>query len=109
MMAQIEILKKKGHSYSEIINESVIEAVDSSNPFIHDLTCKDGRIKGEWRRLHMYRWKKNTTRPRHNMHAGVPSKEFIYQNSYKTKVGQWFKLTPQQAQRFKIILLDKVR
>lgn len=32
---QIEILRKKGHSYSEIINESVIESVDSLNPFIH--------------------------------------------------------------------------
>ncbi|KAG6751151.1 hypothetical protein POTOM_045670 [Populus tomentosa] len=32
----IEILRKKGHSYShEIINESVIESVDSLNPFIH--------------------------------------------------------------------------
>ncbi|KAF5952623.1 hypothetical protein HYC85_010567 [Camellia sinensis] len=27
MMAQIKVLRKKGHSYSEIINESVIEAV----------------------------------------------------------------------------------
>ncbi|TYH89388.1 hypothetical protein ES332_D01G257400v1 [Gossypium tomentosum] len=35
MMAQIEILRKKGHSYSEIINESVIEAVDSLNLFMH--------------------------------------------------------------------------
>ncbi|XP_051125232.1 ketol-acid reductoisomerase, chloroplastic [Andrographis paniculata] len=35
MMAQIEILRRKGHSYSEIINESVIEAVDSLNPFMH--------------------------------------------------------------------------
>ncbi|KAJ0960921.1 hypothetical protein J5N97_001177 [Dioscorea zingiberensis] len=35
MMAQIEILRKKGHSFSEIINESVIEAVDSLNPFMH--------------------------------------------------------------------------
>ncbi|XP_078429124.1 ketol-acid reductoisomerase [Wolffia australiana] len=35
MMAQIELLRKKGHSYSEIINESVIEAVDSLNPFMH--------------------------------------------------------------------------
>ncbi|URE11605.1 Ketol-acid reductoisomerase [Musa troglodytarum] len=35
MMARIEILKKKGHSYSEIINESVIESVDSLNPFMH--------------------------------------------------------------------------
>ncbi|MFQ6644479.1 hypothetical protein Gotur_019502 [Gossypium turneri] len=35
MMAQIEILRKKGHSYSEIINESMIEAVDSLNPFMH--------------------------------------------------------------------------
>ncbi|MQL83763.1 hypothetical protein Taro_016275 [Colocasia esculenta] len=35
MMAQIEVLRKKGHSYSEIINESVIEAVDSLNPFMH--------------------------------------------------------------------------
>ena len=29
------MLRKKGHSYSEIINESVIEAVDSLNPFMH--------------------------------------------------------------------------
>ncbi|CAL1411941.1 unnamed protein product [Linum trigynum] len=35
MMAQIEVLRKKGHSYSEIINESLIEAVDSLNPFMH--------------------------------------------------------------------------
>ncbi|EXC20576.1 Ketol-acid reductoisomerase [Morus notabilis] len=35
MMAQIAILRKKGHSYSEIINESVIESVDSLNPFMH--------------------------------------------------------------------------
>ncbi|KAI5590827.1 hypothetical protein BDE02_04G036800 [Populus trichocarpa] len=35
MMAQIEILRKKGHSYSEIINESLIESVDSLNPFMH--------------------------------------------------------------------------
>ncbi|KAL3509211.1 hypothetical protein ACH5RR_028612 [Cinchona calisaya] len=34
MMAQIEILRKKGHSYSKIINESVIEATDSLNPFM---------------------------------------------------------------------------
>jgi hypothetical protein len=32
---QIEVLQKKGHSYSEICNESVIEAVDSLNPFMH--------------------------------------------------------------------------
>ncbi|KAF7154265.1 hypothetical protein RHSIM_Rhsim01G0086900 [Rhododendron simsii] len=32
---EIEVLRKKGHSYSEIINESVIEAVDSLNPFMH--------------------------------------------------------------------------
>ncbi|KAM0871004.1 hypothetical protein ACQ4PT_039686 [Festuca glaucescens] len=35
MMAQIEVLRKKGHSYSEIINESMIESVDSLNPFMH--------------------------------------------------------------------------
>lgn len=35
MMAQIDLLHKKGHSYSEIINESIIEAVDSLNPFMH--------------------------------------------------------------------------
>lgn len=34
-LIQIEILRKKGHSYSEIINESVIESVDSLNPFMH--------------------------------------------------------------------------
>ena len=32
---QIEVLRKKGHSYSEIINESLIESVDSLNPFMH--------------------------------------------------------------------------
>eukprot|EP00850_Spirogloea_muscicola_P006625 SM000031S11634 [mRNA] locus=s31:832740:846815:- [translate_table: standard] len=35
MMAQIEVLRQKGHSYSEICNETVIEAVDSLNPFMH--------------------------------------------------------------------------
>ena len=35
MMAQVEVLRLKGHSYSEICNESVIEAVDSLNPFMH--------------------------------------------------------------------------
>ena len=35
MMAQIDVLAEKGHSYSEIANESVIEAVDSLNPYMH--------------------------------------------------------------------------
>lgn len=35
MMAQIDILLEHGHSYSEIVNESVIEAVDSLNPYMH--------------------------------------------------------------------------
>jgi ketol-acid reductoisomerase len=35
MMAQINLLIKKGHSWSEIVNESVIEAVDSLNPYMH--------------------------------------------------------------------------
>ncbi len=35
MMAQIDILNEKGHAYSEIVNESVIEAVDSLNPYMH--------------------------------------------------------------------------
>ena len=35
MMAQIDVLIEKGHSYSEIANESVIEAVDSLNPYMH--------------------------------------------------------------------------
>lgn len=35
MVAQVDILREKGHSYSEVCNESVIEAVDSLNPFIH--------------------------------------------------------------------------
>ncbi|RAP24632.1 ketol-acid reductoisomerase [Candidatus Marinamargulisbacteria bacterium SCGC AG-343-K17] len=34
MMAQIDLLKEKGHSYSEICNESIIESVDSLNPYI---------------------------------------------------------------------------
>ncbi|MDP2090149.1 MAG: ketol-acid reductoisomerase [Candidatus Gracilibacteria bacterium] len=35
MMAQIDLLSEKGHSWSEIVNESVIEAVDSLNPYMH--------------------------------------------------------------------------
>ncbi len=35
MMAQIDVLNEKGHPYSEIANESVIEAVDSLNPYMH--------------------------------------------------------------------------
>lgn len=35
MMAQIDLLKEKGHCWSEICNESVIEAVDSLNPYMH--------------------------------------------------------------------------
>ena len=34
MMAQIDVLKEHGHEYSEIVNESVIEAVDSLNPYM---------------------------------------------------------------------------
>jgi ketol-acid reductoisomerase len=35
MMAQIDVLMDAGHPYSEIANESVIEAVDSLNPYMH--------------------------------------------------------------------------
>ena len=35
MMAQIDLLEEKGHCWSEICNESVIEAVDSLNPYMH--------------------------------------------------------------------------
>jgi ketol-acid reductoisomerase len=35
MVAQIDLLLKNGHSYSEVCNESVIEAVDSLNPYMH--------------------------------------------------------------------------
>jgi ketol-acid reductoisomerase len=35
MMAQIDVLIARGHPYSEIANESVIEAVDSLNPYMH--------------------------------------------------------------------------
>ncbi|HEY9055223.1 MAG TPA: ketol-acid reductoisomerase [Rectinemataceae bacterium] len=35
MMAQVDLLAERGHAYSEIVNESVIEAVDSLNPFMH--------------------------------------------------------------------------
>jgi ketol-acid reductoisomerase len=35
MMAQVDLLQEKGHPYSEIANESVIEAVDSLNPYMH--------------------------------------------------------------------------
>jgi len=35
MMATIDVLKEARHSYSEIVNESVIEAVDSLAPYMH--------------------------------------------------------------------------
>ncbi len=35
MMAQIEVLLENGHCLSEICNETVIEAVDSLNPYMH--------------------------------------------------------------------------
>jgi ketol-acid reductoisomerase len=34
MMAQADILRAKGHPYSEIVNESIIEAIDSLNPYM---------------------------------------------------------------------------
>lgn len=35
MMAQLDLLLDEGHPYSEVANESVIEAVDSLNPYMH--------------------------------------------------------------------------
>ncbi len=35
MMAQVDVLLEQGHCYSEVINESIIEAVDSLNPYMH--------------------------------------------------------------------------
>ena len=35
MMAQVDVLRENGHSWSEIANESIIEATDSLNPFMH--------------------------------------------------------------------------
>jgi ketol-acid reductoisomerase len=35
MMAQVDTLLDNDHPYSEIANESVIEAVDSLNPYMH--------------------------------------------------------------------------
>lgn len=35
MMAQCDVLLESGHPYSEVVNESVIEAVDSLCPYMH--------------------------------------------------------------------------
>ena len=35
MVAQCDILSERGHAWSEIANESVIESVDSLNPYMH--------------------------------------------------------------------------
>jgi ketol-acid reductoisomerase len=35
MMAQIDVLMEAGHPPSEVANESVIECVDSLNPYMH--------------------------------------------------------------------------
>ena len=34
MMAQVDLLKDHGHPYSEIANKSIIEAVNSLNPYM---------------------------------------------------------------------------
>ena len=34
MMAQVDVLKENGHPFSEIANETIIEAVDSLNPYM---------------------------------------------------------------------------
>lgn len=34
MIAQVDLLLEKGHSYSEVINESIIEGIDSLNPYM---------------------------------------------------------------------------
>lgn len=34
MMAQVDVLRANGHDWSEVVNESIIEAVDSLNPFM---------------------------------------------------------------------------
>ena len=34
MMAQVDTLRENGHYWSEVVNESIIEAVDSLNPFM---------------------------------------------------------------------------
>ena len=36
IMAQIDILLENGHSISEIVNESIIEATDSLNPYMEE-------------------------------------------------------------------------
>lgn len=35
MMATVQTLLEKGHPFSEVCNESIIEAVDSLNPYMH--------------------------------------------------------------------------
>ncbi len=35
MVAQVDVLRRHGHSWTEIVNESVIEAVDSLCPYMH--------------------------------------------------------------------------
>lgn len=34
MVAQVDVLRHNGHHWSEVVNESIIEAVDSLNPFM---------------------------------------------------------------------------
>jgi ketol-acid reductoisomerase len=34
MMAQVNTLRENGHAWSEVVNESIIEAVDSLNPYM---------------------------------------------------------------------------
>lgn len=34
MVAQVTVLRENGHYWSEVVNESIIEAVDSLNPYM---------------------------------------------------------------------------
>ena len=35
MMAQVDTLLENGHSFTEVVNESITEAVDSLNPYMY--------------------------------------------------------------------------
>jgi hypothetical protein len=63
MMATVQVLREKGHPYSEICNESIIEAVDSLNPYMHARgvafmvdNCRWARTAGQAASWHWPNW-----------------------------------------------------
>lgn len=94
MMAQVDVLRKNGHGWSEICNESIIEAVDSLNPFM-DLKGVDHMIDNCSTTA---RWGARKWGPRfQQMVTGDVLPKLVVPASKETDVAKWFVKHPVHA------------